>query len=42
MIILAISANAFVEDELACLESGMDGFMHKPLVPVVLYATLQH
>jgi CheY-like chemotaxis protein len=41
-IILAISTNAFVEYDLACLESGMDCFMHKPVVPDVLYATQQH
>ena len=40
MIILAMSANAFVDDEFVCLQSGMDGFMHKPVVPNVFYATL--
>jgi CheY-like chemotaxis protein len=40
MIILSMSANAFVDDEFVCLQSSMDGFMHKPVVPNVFYATL--
>jgi signal transduction histidine kinase len=42
LLILAFTANAFAEDELACLEAGMNGVVQKPMVPKVFYATLLH
>ena len=38
--ILAMTANAFEDDRRACLESGMNDFVPKPVDPEVLYATL--
>ena len=38
--IIAVSANAFTEDRLACREAGMDDFLAKPVDPQLLYATL--
>ena len=38
--IIAMTANAFVEDKNRCLEAGMDDFVTKPVQPEKLYATL--
>ena len=39
--ILAMTANAFDEDRKKALESGMDGFLSKPIVIDELLSTLQ-
>ena len=38
--ILAMTANAFVEDKRNCFESGMNDFIDKPVLPEKLFDTL--
>jgi CheY-like chemotaxis protein len=38
--ILALTANAFGDDRMRCLEVGMDDFITKPTEPGTLYATV--
>jgi signal transduction histidine kinase/ActR/RegA family two-component response regulator len=38
--IIAITANAFAEDKVRCIKSGMDDFLTKPIYPEVLFAAL--
>ncbi|MEI7432562.1 MAG: response regulator, partial [Betaproteobacteria bacterium] len=40
--ILAMTANAFLEDKMRCLEAGMDDFVTKPVLPSALYAKILH
>ena len=38
--IIAMTANAFVEDKALCIEAGMNDFLVKPFNPDTLFATL--
>lgn len=40
ILILAVTANAFIEDKSRCLDAGMNDFIAKPFVPEMMYTTL--
>jgi two-component system, sensor histidine kinase and response regulator len=39
--IIAMTANAMTGDRELCLQSGMDGYLTKPLSPKELFATIE-
>jgi CheY-like chemotaxis protein len=38
--IIAMTANAFLEDRMRCMAAGMNAFLTKPVMPTHLYSTL--
>ncbi len=40
MIVIAMTANAWTEDQQQCLDAGMNDFISKPVKPSYLYATI--
>jgi CheY-like chemotaxis protein len=40
--IIAMTANAFVDDKARCLRAGMNDFITKPVDPEILFATISH
>jgi CheY-like chemotaxis protein len=40
--IIAMTANAFVEDRERCIAAGMNAFVTKPVLPAILYTAMVH